>query len=629
MSSIAWFAYQYAPLVQGFLDKSFGNKSATNYENKALQPLYKVFYKFSHRSGDDWVKWILNENEETRKLAFDQLKAHLESPAEQFGLATKEVIKAVAAFKRYDSLEILSNLFNSIRPRLGQLKSIDLFFEDLCLSVTKLDPIQGVGFLKNELHFLDTNQPDGLNFEEFKVAVIKALASVEFLPQDLLDFFVTVITNKTYSSRLRKELIKLIIKRAPETHEYVYTEVLKTQLQSGAQVLSKEYQDVLSELFNSSKSFIRNGNDVIWGLLIQLCYAEGTQELFTLLLIDTITNPNDRLNDKQLQSLLETEPPLRDIFKAALMKLNALTEAEMSLLKGKIREEDLVFESDVLLVERSKKTKTVTSELLKEYHILEETLSKDGKQTNRAERKSSHTIKLITGTGEEEKIYLLRALASNINKTFVYIDMPRIILSSADLNKLISTISNSKPAIVFLDRTFEILTRDLSERESEGLKTMLKALRELSILPTVSFWAGLNIDSLSIPNYPELSGIISSGIRGAFKPVININTPDLEAKSRIFKGMLSKVSPGKIEEGFQADDLLHHVEKLSMLHFCNYLIDFFESSLMLYGKISKTIKQAPTQASTQTQANQNTTTLSEDTIKEVEKQLSEPVQSQV
>lgn len=587
ISALAWLAYQYAPFIQGMLDKNFSEDGNEECEDKSLQPLYKVFYKFSHKSSDEWIRWILSEDKDSKNAAFEKLRSYLENPPEQLGIATKEVIKAITVFKRHDSFDILNNLFAVIRPKLGQLKSIDLFFEDLCLALIKLDAPKAIKSLKNELQLLDSSQTDGISYEEFKIHIIKSLISLESFNQDLSDYFVNIIMNRSYSARLRKEAVKLLCRKSIETHEYIYTQVLKNQVQSTAQVISKDYQDVLEELFNNSKVFINNDNNIIWGLLIQNCYKEATQELFTKLLIDTITNTNEQLSERQLQEILEVEPPIKDPLRSALIERNSLSETEISLFKTKIKEEDLSFNEGTIVLERSKKTKTISPELLKEYHLLDETIVKEGDQTNKSERKSSHTIKLLTGTGEKEKIYLLRGLAANTNRTFVYIDMQLMINCSIELNKLISTISNSKPSIVYVDKTFEILNRDLQEDEETGLKLFLKTIKELAILPTVSFWGGFGVDANDIPTYKGLSGLMTSGIRGTYKPLANINKPDFEARSRIFKVMLSKVNSSKIDSEFRMEDILNPSEGMSTLEYSMYLAHFFETSLMISGKISR------------------------------------------
>ena len=115
VSATSWAFLQYAPRLQAMVDNNIGEDEEDPLL-KSLQPLYKVFYKFEHNSSSEWIKWILTQEKEIQEEAFEKLKAYLEVPPEELGIATKEVIKAVTHFKFPNSFDILTGLIINIRP---------------------------------------------------------------------------------------------------------------------------------------------------------------------------------------------------------------------------------------------------------------------------------------------------------------------------------------------------------------------------------------------------------------------------------------------------------------------------------------------------------------------------------
>ncbi len=600
----SWALFQFAPKIQGMLDSNSMLGGDQDSANKSLQPLYKVFYKFAHSSSNAWIDWILAQDKDTQDKAFDKLQSYLEGSPEELGIATQEVIKAVIRFKNPNSFDILSNLLINVRLHLGLLQCIDLFYLDLCKGIIELDTNRGTKVLTNELQVLKQRESKELATEDFKISIIKALGSIKVVNDELREIFVKIITDRNFGGLIRKELIRALKDREDSLTEYIYVRALESHLDSSSQVLNKDHQTVLEELFNSFKHFISKNNKTVWDLLIKSCYNDSTRELFTGLIINMVINPQENFHEDQLMDLLNSQDPVRDGFRGALAERFKVTNNELSIFRSKLKPEDITFNQDILVLEKSKKTKVVTVELLPIYYKIEEMLNQELNQTNKSERKSKHAISLITGTGNDEKIYILRGLAANGNRSFVYIDLAQMILCSTELNKLISTISNSKPSIVYIDKLLEVFKKDLDAEEEIGLKHFLKSVRELSILPTVSFFGGLSIAESEIAEHKGLSTTINTGGKGSYKILMNIDKPDRKIREEMMQDAFKKISLEKIDDSFSLDALLEETENISLLKFLSFFIDFLEKSLMIHGKIEN-IKSIDDEATVSDNENPN------------------------
>lgn len=582
---ITWLVFQYAPMIQQALDEQLGGLTGSS-ANTSNQPLYKIFYKYQHESSEQWIRWILAQNEETKAKAYERLQTYLESPAPRLGLSAKDVIMAVAAFKRQDSFDTLSKFLDNVRSHLGTLKTIELFYPQLLASLVRLDLIRGAKILKEELEYFSQKRNTAeITYDNFRIKIVRTYKQMEILPKETRDCIIATLCNGSYSAAFREEVIKVIAEHLDtDVSDYVYPKVLRYFLQDEVPAISEESEDVLENLFYTFKDFSK-GHKETWSLLLEACYKEKTYELYMNLLTGLVADRTEKFENEQLLDILNIKEPAKDAFRSALQERNYVTDEEMTIFRSKVKAEDLEFSSDTVVIEKSRKTKSVASSLLEQYKRLRVIVEKNFSTANKSERRVSHTIKLITGTSDREKLYLLRALAANENRALVYIDIARMIYNIPQLNKLISTISNAKPALVYVDNLLHIFETNLDEEGLNGLRLFLKTLRELAILPTVSFFGSISISGLELQQDLKLKQILASGMKGDYELSINLDNPTDEEKVQIINDILGKITTDKIDRSFKAAAILLATEGKSFLEFWSYLCDFFEKALMVKGRI--------------------------------------------
>lgn len=583
---IVWLVYQYAPFIQRMLDGQFGGITS-NGANDSNQPLYDVFYRYKHQNSQAWMKWILTQDEDTKNRAYEKLQNYLENPPPKLGLCAKDVIVAVAEFNRDDSFETLRKFLDNIRSHLGILKTVEVFYGQLLASMVKVDLAKGAKVLKEELDYfgqrMDTSE---IKYDNFRIKVIRTYKHMDEIPKESRDTITALICNGAYSSVLRKEMIKILFERKDkETMTYIYPKLLHYFMQEDIPDPNEQTIDVLQNLFATFKEFAKN-NEETWKLLLEISNTCKVGSTYIELIATWVANRSEQFKYEQLMDLLDVEEPAKDVFRKALQERNYVTDEEMTIFRSKIKSEDMDFTPDTIIIERSKRTRAIGSALADQYKRLRNIVEKDFMGVNKSERRASHTVKLLTGTSDKEKIYLLRALAANENRNFIYIDLERMIYNTAELNKLISTINNAKPAIVYTDNVLQILETNLDEEGKLGLKNFLKTLRELAILPSVTFFGSAAMSGADIQKNPKLKQIINNGTKGNYEMTVNLDIPSEEDKLEIVTEIIEKITADKIDKNFNPEQLVEATKSKSFLEFWAHLVEYFEKALLIRGKIT-------------------------------------------
>lgn len=577
MTGIAWLVLT-NPAMFGDLSKN--NKEEEDSQDNEI-PLKNVFYEFNHESTKAWLKWIDGQDESKKQFAYDMLVNYLDLPLKKLGAITSDVVKAIVVFKKKEgAFDVLIKLLKKSKDHFSQYKSIDMFYEAAAIGLTKIDHEKAEAFLINELQ--DTN--GATNLIPIQKYLVSALCHLEFNP-NLEKCWVRILSNPDYPEATKKELLNSLESKADKIRERVYKKILNEQIDSKISSLSDNDKFIIEEVFYKLRNLItkEDYDEEVWTAMIRAVDSTRIGNITNKLLIEMITSDERGLSQNQVLELLDK--PNRSMFLEACSKRHKLLETEASILKAPIKAEDLAFDKTKFNIEKSKKTKSVAHQLLDHYHNLEKIM-----QTSVGGRvdKSSTSVSVITGTGESEKLHLLRAYAANKNKSFIYIDIKQLLSSEGMAKEFKNHIVNNKPCLVYLDKIDKVLGIDLEKQEANIFKSITRSIKELSVLPSISITANIpySQEDLSTGKLTLLSKIIN-GAGSIFRTIMTIDKPDDNTRGEIIHSYLEKINPKRItnSENFSIDELLEYSSSMNTLEVTLFLHQYFEISLLANGKL--------------------------------------------
>ncbi len=581
---IAWLAIVNYPAIERILQSQLDNSLDREIEDKTDQPLHEIFLEFDHESTSAWLKWMESREDEVKNIAYQKIWDYLSGEPETLGSVTGDAIKAITAFKRPETYRLILDLVIKVREKFMRFKTLDLFYQEAVSSLMVIDESEAIPFLAEEI----SNYESRSDADKMQQYILRALAKSDEL--DLLSpIFVRTVLDAEIDRVVKADLVFLLEKKNSIFRRKVYTEVFKALIQSPVNVISEDDQQIFEQIFhNSKKFFIKDDFDKdLWDCILKLCDLPKLRTLFIKLVSSFLANGEEELLREQICVLIEKNEPAKSSFREAMAKRYKITSQELETIKLPYKKEDLVFEKDsTVTVEKSKKTKSVTHELLDTYHLLDKVVFSN--EISKLDR-SLGMVSLIHGSSSMEKIYLLRALAANANITFIYINYEQLIRSNFEVANLKNSVNNCKPCIVYFDSMESILVKpELDKVETLHLKELMKVLKELSQLAGVHFFGNLpyNKDSLKQEN-PELHTMVNSNLRGYFRLVLPIDRPDAKEKERILRDNQNKMSIERMKnpERYDANSILSYAQSMSILEFLYFLTQYFEFSLFAYGEL--------------------------------------------
>lgn len=546
-------------------------------------PLRDVFLDFNHESTKAWLRWIDGQDESKKQFAYDKLVDYLDNPPKKLGAITGDVVKAIIVFKqKTDAFQVLAKLLRKTRDHFLQFKSVDIFYETAAIGLTKIDYIEAEKYLIKELDEIKYRK----DLAAIQIYLIRALSKLAFTPE-LEKCWIRVLTNHEYPENTKKELLRQLDDKADSVKERIFQKIIKDQIDSNATSISEIDKFILEEIFLRLTSLIskEDYDQQIWHTLLSACDSPKLKDLFIKLFAEMIEFGADTLQQNQMLELINKEEPARTRFIEACSRKHGLTKKEISLLRVPFKDEDLNFDKIKFNVEKSKKTMAISDELAGDYRYLEKALL--AYETGKTE-KSSNAIAVMTGTGENEKFYLSRCFAANHNKSFIYVDVQQILSADGMVKEFKNHVSHAKPCLVYLDKMEKVLNVDLEKRLANNLKTINKSVKELSILPSVSFVANIpfNRDELKNDN-PKLHSKFLNSTSNLYSIMMNKDKPGEDERARIIKEVLEKIDPIRLRESkdFDIESLIKYSKNMDLIQLVKFLHSYLEISLIASGKL--------------------------------------------
>lgn len=573
------------PKIEAVLQNKLENSLDREVEDKSAEPLHEIFLGFAHDSTASWVKWVETQDPEFKETAYQNIVKYLANEPEQLGSVTGDAVKAIASFKKETDFSIIMNLLKNVREKFQRFKTIDMFYQDAATILVKINEFEAIDFLNSELeHYL--NQLDSDKIQGY---IIRALFSVTD-DKLLAPILTSCLCNYQIKRSIKVEIIYIVEKRDQEFQKEVYGATLSKILRSGVEYFSEDDIVIIEQIFQNSKKFLIEGQETyderIWHAVIEFCETPKLRTQFIKLISDFLENSEQQLTHGQIVTLLAKNEPAKSSFREALIKRHSLTTDELTVIKPPIKIEDLYFHKQTLALEKSKKTKTVLFDLLDDYNSLEKIISLN--DFGKADKAAQGAVNLIAGESSHEKLYILRTLAANTNKSFIYVDLGEILKANFEVTNLKNMANNCKPCIVYLDNITEALVSDLSKGEELHLKELNKAVQDLSLTPNIFFCANLPYERETLKvSHPTLSEVLASNQKGNFRILYSIDNPDEKKKMEILFKFQEKISENKLNDSpeYDAHSIIALSKSKSMLEYLFFLSTYFESGLLIYGTI--------------------------------------------
>jgi hypothetical protein len=572
--------------IVGFLllTKSKKKSDPSIIDPRKLHPT-KVFYKYNHDSIYQWVSWVKTQDSTTQEKAFDQLVNHLASPVSRLGVISADAIRALIEFATERAYIVLKNLLVNCSKVLGQYKSIEIFYEDLVMGLTKFDRVP-----ETEAVLIET-------FHEIKkkseliqpqIAILKALGKLEF-NQKVIQTFDEILANRSLNSKVRSEVLSIIEAQESDIQKRVFLTILDNQLKNQNGLVRDEDEKLFGTIFNRLKKYLANDEcaEYLWELMNTGLASQKHNFVFIKLFCDAIELKDDAISNIKLLELLAKPEPARTPIKEAFVKRNSVDRKEQEVLRTNIKQEDLVYEKSICKSDKSKTAKAVSYELLNDYKALEKDLIL--LQDTSKSDKMVQSVNVILGTGNDEKIYLIRALAANNNRSFVYVDAPTLYSDPELIQSFRTTVNNSKPCLVYMDNLDLVLEKNLSKTDSINVKNISRIVGEFSILPSVRFVASLPFTREDMQSlYSSMNDKLSAQSHGNFRVIYEMNKPDFIKRRMIISSKFADIKPERIEAdsgSFDIDDFAESTDGMSYLEYGLLVSQYFEISLMIFGRL--------------------------------------------
>jgi hypothetical protein len=565
------------------------SKSSTKSDPSVLDPRKlhppKVFYKYNHDSINHWCSWMKQQDPSIQEKAFELLVTHLTSPVSKLGVISADAIRALIEFGTERSYMILRDLLITCSKALGYYKSIEIFYEDLAIGLTKFEKVDETQKILLEIFSEMKKKSELVNAQ---IVIIKALAKLDF-NENLTKTFDEILSNRSLHSKIKTEVLSIIQNQELEIQKNFFIMILENQINNQQGLVKEDDERLLETLFLRLKKFLHNDDcsNYLWELMQKGIASQKHNFVFVKLFSDAIALNDKDISKIQLLELLGKPEPARTPFKEAFIKRNSLDRKEQEILRTNIKPEDLVFEKSICKSDKSKTAKAVAYELLNDYKALEKDLIllQDASKSD----KIAQSIHIIFGTGNDEKIYLIKALSANNNRSFVYVDAPTLYSDPELIQTFRTTVNNSKPCLVFMDNIDIVLEKTLSKNDSINVKNISRIVGEFSILPSVRFVASIPCtrDQIQIQN-PNILEKINAQSHGNFRVIYEINKPDFIKRRTLISSKFAEIKPERIESdqgSFDIDDFAESTDGMSYLEYGLLVSQYFEISLMIFGSL--------------------------------------------
>lgn len=569
--------YTQLPRIEKMIKDKLAESLVRNSKNKANQPLTQIFLGYNHKSVKEWIQYITAQEMDTKIEAFDNLKKYLEVNTDEMGAVTSDIVFAIANFGFDDCVDNLIKFCKHIRDDYIQINSLEIYYKAATQSISRFELDRAREFLQDELMHLKNRR----DYELLERDVLMALGNIEPNPE-LETFWVQVLTHRSFSLRIKEEAL-IIIQRYPnESQNNILSKSMAYFVQTPDLSLSPDDRRVVELFFGIGCKFLKDDVDDIWKLAIEGVRHAHCKDLFISLLSSVLSNKDFKLTEDQMQSVI-FDPDAGPLFRDILAMRFGISDSERAIFK---RDFDISYYNDlrtnIIKFVKPGSSKTLNANFGEEYDYLIDTISPSG---GKKKSQTSSGIKILSGTGEIDKLYVTEIIALNSNKSFVYVNSKSILNSITDISKLKPNLENNKPCIVFLDNFFETITDRLDKTQETNLVNLSKTILDSGKVSGIDFVANIRVSQETAEQNTKLQEASEEFFEKKITYIKEINLPDENEREKIINFYREQLDPSRDLNSDLENTLISGGAGISKMAFVNYLQEYFEKTLLVFGEL--------------------------------------------
>lgn len=404
---------------------------------------------------------------------------------------------------------------------------------------------------------------------------------------DLLKFSIEAIIDPNLAMAGKLEVLKKILKLDTEQKVEFLVKLIEAYLGPKLVRLTDNDKKIVKFLQKDIVSLVKQGNKKILELLLDASEQRKTRDVFSEIMAEIISDENVELSQEDIIMLLQRQEPARSTIVDALCVRQKINPAEANLVRFNVKQEDFIFKKKLFVSEKPNKRKYCPNVIAEAEQELKSTLMTDNGQRSMASR---NKLPIFSGDSANEKIYIARALCSQENINFVYVDMKKLLNDNKEISALKTSVVSHKPALVYFDNYKEIFDLELDSLYKPKIKIINNHLKEIMLDPVIFPVAGFEDASENFNKNTFYKSIIENNSRGVFMKGPSHDMASYDFKTKMIEQSLAALSEDRTAE-FNTKQLtqylIHETDGFSKLEFMSFMSNYFSYSILGMSKCAE------------------------------------------
>lgn len=563
IGSIGGLTYKFFPgLVEAIKEElSRGLEFLSGDVEKTSRPVYKIFYKYNHSNVSGWLNWAQTAEAKDRNQAATKLLEYLALPQDMIGAILVDVIRCIPELKTDESFPALKTFLHDVIKDWGRFVTAQIAFQEIITALLALDQSKGEAELINVMQ----NFKKAPKAVEFQKPILKLLCE-QTINGRLLSFFVSMLDDDAYSEKIRILLIRETAEKEDadekEASFFAFLKAFRTNLDLHEE-MSAATERVMCSLMPYMIPYLEADKDEVKQLMLEIFAHPRHSKCFESWFMSVLSDETVALPQDFFYKLLMQDDCEHKALVNALQKRFKISEAEKLIIHEKSSDAELSFKSELLYIDDGEEKITMPTVLQKQYDSLE------SKLFSGPDLQPGQMFKVIKGDSDVLKLYMIKALAVNTGRKFVYINFRKLIKSAGYQNKLPEIVVKHKPALVYVSNYFDLSPEERHGAAADEIKSAEKTLKTINKI-------------MGITMVTETKQAV---LADEHEEILAVSKWDEKKRREVVEEYLLQLNDSREAKVFDVDAFLLATNEKFSLEFLSSLLKYFEVSLLSAGKL--------------------------------------------